>query len=80
MIYGACMHGGPKYICRYSYTAHACSPAMQLLHARVHARTKFTDFIIMCMQNITFTSQIACRKKWYRLHPYTPMIDVYTVC
>ena len=67
MIYGACMHGGPKYICRYSYTAHACtklacSSAMQLLHARVHARTKFTDFIIMCMQNITFTSQIAHRK------------------
>ena len=63
----ACMVGLSIYVAIaiqriHARTKLACSSAMQLLHARVHARTKFTDFIIMCMQNITFTSQIACRK------------------
>ena len=83
----ACMVGLSIYVAIaiqrvHAQNLHAVQPCnyYMYIHARVHARTKFTDFIIMCIQNITFTSQIACRKKWYRLHPYTPMIDVYTVC
>ena len=65
----ACMVGLSIYVAiaiqrMHAQNLHAVQPCnyYMYIHARVHARTKFTDFIIMCMQNITFTSQIARRK------------------